>query len=338
MPNKNVAQLINDYLQYAEVEKNLSQGTIKMYHIYLNTFLNFAKKDLKKTTILPKDLTKDLITNYRVYLNRKVVDSETNKTLSKATQNCFLISLRSFLRFLSVQKDIKALDANKIVLSKTSDRLPKFLSVEEIERLFSMQNVGKRSGVRDRSILELLYSTGLRVSELTNLNVNNITAEVLQSGEFSVIGKGRKARTVFLNNAATYWLKRYLSLRKDNFKPLFIRYSGKSVESNDKTGEGLRLTPRSVQRMVKKYALKAGIAKTVTPHVLRHSFATHILKKGGDIRSVQELLGHSNISTTQIYTHLTNKDLKKTHSKFHNRGAPSEQTSEVVKKQTGSII
>ncbi|PIR43920.1 hypothetical protein COV24_00125 [candidate division WWE3 bacterium CG10_big_fil_rev_8_21_14_0_10_32_10] len=323
--------LINDFLQHSEVERNLSQGTVKMYHMYLTKFYEYAKSSLKKESVSEKDLTKELITEYRIYLNRKPSDTNPGSTLSKSTQNCFLIALRSFLKYLSVQRDIKTLDANKVTLSKIGDRLPKFLTGDEVERLFSIQNVSRKSGVRDRAILELLYSTGMRVSELVGLDISDISNEVLQSREFGVIGKGRKARTVFLNDAAAHWLKRYLSLRKDNFKPLFVRYSGKSMSVNDKTGESLRLNPRSVQRMVKKYALKAGIAKQVTPHVMRHSFATHILKQGGDIRSVQELLGHSNVSTTQIYTHITNKDLKETHEKFHKRsGVEREKTPSIL--------
>lgn len=316
MPDKTLDSLIKSYLQYMEVEKNLSQGTVKMYHLYLNTFYTFAKDYLNKPSLLIKDVNKELVTEYRVWLNRKPVNKDKSKTLSKATQNCFLIALRSFLRYLNVNRDLNVLEADKITLSKTADRIPKFLSIEEIERLFSMQNPAKKSGVRDRCMLELLYSTGMRVSELCNLNVGTITPEVLDSREFAVLGKGRKARTVFLTDSAVSWLKRYLNLRKDPFKPLFIRYSGKYMDKGDTVGESLRITPRSVQRMIKKYAIKAGIATVVTPHVLRHSFATNILKKGGDIRSVQELLGHSNIATTQVYTHLTNKDLKATHKKF----------------------
>jgi site-specific recombinase XerD len=332
MSNNSLQKLIKDFLQYCEVERNLSQGTIKMYHLYLNQFNDFATEKLNKEPT-QKDITKELISDYRVYLNRKPSSTDKSQTLSKATQNCFLIALRSFLKYLSVQKDIKVIDANKITLSKTDERLPKFLSEEEIERMFALVNITKKSGLRDRAILELLYSTGLRVSELTDLNIRDISDEVLSSREFGVIGKGRKARTVFLTDASVYWLKRYLAFRKDNYKPLFIRYSGKFMDENDKDGESLRINPRSVQRMVKKYSVKAGIATNVTPHVLRHSFATHILKKGGDIRSVQELLGHSNISTTQIYTHVTNKDLKETHKKFHNKTAPDYKD-----KKTQSIL
>lgn len=286
--------------------------------MYLDKFEQFSKNHLNKKELTEKDIDKDLVTAYRVYLNRKVSDTNSNETLSKSTQNCFLIGLRSFLKYLSVQKDLKSLDSSKITLAKIGDRVPKFLTKEDLERLFSRQNVGKRSGLRDRAILELLYSTGLRVSELTELNISDFSPQVLASKEFTVVGKGRKARTVFLTDPAVNWLKRYIGLRRDNFKPLFVRYSGKSMDQNDSDGKSLRLNPRSVQRMIKKYALQAGIAVDVTPHVLRHSFATNILKKGADIRSVQELLGHSNISTTQIYTHLTNQDLKKTHQKFHN--------------------
>jgi integrase/recombinase XerD len=339
MSNVSLQKLIQSFLQFCEVEKNLSQGTVKMYHLYLNEFYSFVEKQIGREPN-QNDITKDLVTEYRVYLNRKTSTTDNSKTLSKATQNCYLISLRSFLRYLSVQKDLKSLDANKITLSKTDDRIPKFLSEDEIERLFALINISKISGVRDRSILELLYSTGLRVSELTDLNIGDITNEVMQSKEFAVLGKGRKVRTVFLTDASIYWLKRYSALRKDNYKPLFIRYSGKFKDQNDPTGESLRLNPRSVQRMIKKYGVKAGLATNVTPHVLRHSFATHILKRGGDIRSVQELLGHSNIATTQIYTHLTNKDLRATHNKFHGKSAPSSSKKKVDTPPTeiGSII
>lgn len=333
MPTLN--KLIQDYLQYAEVEKNLSQGTVKMYHMYLYKFLDYAKEDLKKEEPTINDLSKELITDFRVYLNRKKSETNPSETLSKSTQNCFLISLRSFLKYISVQKDIKALDANKVTLSKIGDRVPKFLTQDELDRLFSMQNVSRLSGLRDRAILELLYSTGMRVSELVSLDKSDISNEVLDNREFTVVGKGRKARTVFLNDAAVQWLKRYLNFRKDDFKPLFVRYSGKSMNPNDPYGESLRITPRSIQRMVKKYTVKAGIAKNVTPHVLRHSFATHILREGADLRSVQDLLGHSNISTTQIYTHLTNKDLKETHKKFHARSSDSEK---ITNKDNASSI
>jgi len=336
MSNNKLESLIKDFLQYCEVERNLSQGTVKMYHLYLNEFNKFAKAELEHAPN-QKDITKNLVSDYRVYLNRKPSSTDPTKTLSKATQNCFLIALRSFLKYLSVQRDIQSLDSEKITLAKTPDRLPKFLSEEDLEILFNRVNISKKSGLRDRAILELLYSTGLRVSELTGLNKNNITKEVLSSREFGVIGKGQKARTVFLTDASVYWLKRYLAIRNDDYKPLFIRYSGKYMDENDKNGESLRINPRSVQRMVKKYALKAGMATNVTPHVLRHSFATHILKNGGDIRSVQELLGHSNIATTQIYTHLTNKDLKETHRKFHNKSAPVKAKGQVGVKQTTSI-
>ncbi len=320
MPSKSsLSNLIKDFLQFIEVERNFSQGTVKMYHIYLKQFYEFASKSLKKDVLFPKDITPELITEYRIFLNRKPSNNDPKKTLSVETQNCFLIALRSFLRYVSVHKGLTILDSNRVTLAKSGDRLPKYLTQDELQRLFNVQNITRRSGVRDRAILELLYSTGLRVSELTNLDKKDITSEVLNSREFSVIGKGRKARTVYLTDASVHWLKRYLALRKDPFEPLFIRYSGKSMQQNDVKGESLRLTPRSVQRMIKKYALKAGIAKEVTPHVLRHTFATHILKNGADIRSVQELLGHSNVSTTQIYTHLTNTQLKETHKKFHPR-------------------
>jgi site-specific recombinase XerD len=203
---------------------------------------------------------------------------------------------------------------DQIILGKSEDRIPKVLDDIQLKKLFEVQDLNRRSGIRDRAILETLFSTGLRVSELVKLDIEDIN---LNSGEFSVIGKGRKARIVYLSPEAINWLKKYLSTRHDPYKPLFLRYSGKRMTESDFEGESLRLTVRSVQRLVKKYVLRAGISVDATPHTLRHTFATGLLKEGAGLREVQELLGHSNVSTTQIYTHVTNKQLKDVHKRFH---------------------
>jgi site-specific recombinase XerD len=217
------------------------------------------------------------------------------------------------LKYLIVIEKIEVLPPDEIILGKSEGRIPKFLQDEQLKSIFSVQNINKRSGIRDKAILLLLYSTGLRVSELVSLNVSDVN---LKTGEFAVVGKGRKVRTVYLNETAKSALQKYINVRKDTFKPLFLRYSGKELENIDEDGEKLRLTVRSIQRLVKKYALNAGISVDATPHTLRHSFATSLLSQGADLRSVQELLGHSNLSTTQIYTHVTNKKLKEVHKEF----------------------
>ena len=301
------------YLEFCEVDKNLSQNTIKMYAFYLHDFLTWVKRHLKSDTVKVKDLNIELVKKYRVNLNRRI-STKSNQSFKRSTQNTFLVSLRSFLKYLVVEEELDVLSPDKIILGKTEDALPKVLNEEQLERLFEVQDLSKRSGVRDRTILEVLFSTGLRVSELVSLNIDDVDPE---SAEFSVMGKGRKIRTVYLSPGARSWLKRCLATRNDNFEPLFIRYSGKKMKEQDFEGESLRLSVRSVQRLVKKYITRAGISVDATPHTLRHSFATGLLKEGADIRSVQELLGHSNVSTTQIYTHVTNKQLKDTHKKFH---------------------
>lgn len=317
LKKSSLSKLINEFLEYCEIEKNLSQGTIKMYHFYLREFLNWIKNYTSKDVVSYKDVTHDRIKSYRLYLNRKI-SHRNGKPIKRNTQNRFLTALRSFLRFLVVEKGYDtSLPPDKVALGKTEPRLPKFLSEEQVDQLVSSQNLSKKSGIRDRAILELLFSTGMRISELTNLNRKDLSAQVIRNREFPVIGKGRKVRTVYLSNKAVEWLKKYLATRTDSYKPLFVRYSGKAMDKKDPEGESLRLTPRSVQRMVKKYARRAGLSVDVTPHVLRHSFATDLLMAGADLRSVQELLGHSDVSTTQIYTHITNKHLKEVHSKYH---------------------
>jgi integrase/recombinase XerD len=311
--NTNIQDAVTNYLEYCEVDKNLSQNTIRMYHFYLNDFAEWAKDYLKKDSIVLGDVGYDMVKKYRINLNRRI-STKSQQEFKRSTQKTFLVALRAFLKYLVVEENLEIMSPEQIILGKPEARIPKVLTDEQLTRLFEVQNLSKRSGIRDRAILETLFSTGLRVSELVGLDVEDIN---LTSGEFPVVGKGRKVRTVYLSPSAINWIKRYLATRSDEFKPLFIRYSGKRMDENDYDGDSLRLTVRSVQRLVKKYTTRAGIAVDATPHTLRHSFATGLLQEGADLRSVQELLGHSNVSTTQIYTHITSKQLKDVHSKFH---------------------
>lgn len=309
----NLEKHLVDYLEFCEIEKNLSQNTIRMYDFYLRDFLEFSRNFLDKEKISTKDLDKKLVNKYRLDLNRRE-NSKSSENYKKSTQKTFLVGLRALLKYLIVQKDLDVLSPEQVILGKSEAHVPDVLNKEQLERLLSVQDLNKISGVRDRTILETLFSTGLRVSELVSLNVDDISFD---SNEFTVIGKGRKPRTVYLSPSAKKWLKKYLDTRSDNFIPLFLRYSGKKMDEGDLEGESLRLTARSVQRMIKKYTVRAGISADVTPHTLRHTFATGLLKSGADLRSVQELLGHSSVTTTQIYTHITNKQLKEVHKRFH---------------------
>jgi len=314
------------YLEYCEIERNLSQNTIKMYHFYLTDFSTWAKKYLKKEKLSLKDIDEELVKKYRVDLNRRI-SSKSNREFKRSTQKTFLVALRALLKYLVVTESMEILSPEKIILGKAEDRVPKVLSTDQLRRMLEVQNLDRKSGIRDRAILETLYSTGLRVSELVALNRDEVN---LNSGEFTVVGKGRKARIVYLSPEAIKWLKKYLAARADPFVPLFIRYSGKKMQENDFDGESLRLTPRSIQRLVKKYVRRSGISTDATPHTLRHTYATGLLSKGADLRSVQELLGHSNVSTTQIYTHVTNPQLKDVHRKFHEDIEPQEARSDFV--------
>jgi len=298
---------INDFLEYLEVEKNSSKLTIRDYRHYLEVFVKWYSSTLPGKTIADLDLV--IVRRYRVYLANRV--DEKGKTLKKVNQNYYVIALRSFLRFL-IKNDYKTLEPSKIELPKTESRSLKFLDREQIDRLVTMPDTSKEEGVRDRTILELLFSTGLRVSELVKLNHEQINIE---RREFGVIGKGGRARVVFISDRAADWIARYVQKRTDVFKPLFIRYSG-AINDED-NGERMRLTVRSVERIVKKYTRMARLPVDATVHTLRHSFATDLLTNGADLRSVQEMLGHKNIATTQIYTHVTNKQLRDVHKAFH---------------------
>lgn len=297
------AKVKTDFLEYLEIEQNRSQKTLRNYDHYLTRLVDFAGD------IDVSDIDAELIRKWRLWLNR--LGTNTTDELQKSTQNYHLIALRSFLKFCA-KRDIPALSADKIELSRTQRKQVTFLTPEELERMFAVPKLATLPGLRDRAILELLFSSGLRVSELVGLDKEHIN---LKRREFMVRGKGQKDRPIFISPKAAEWVQRYIDKRDDNARPLFMRYSGR--KSVDLSGDYHRLTARSVQRMVAKYALLAGITKHVSPHTLRHSFATDLLMNGADLRSVQALLGHSNISTTQIYTHVTDPHLKSVHERFH---------------------
>src|SRR3990167_5341405 len=300
-------KLIDDFLEYLEIEKNCSKLTIRDYRHYLDVFLDWYISTIPNKSLESLELSD--IRKYRVFLSNKTDKKGTG--LKRVTQNYYIIALRSFLRFL-IKNDYKTLEPSKIDLPKTESRSLKFLEREQVDRLVTSTDTSKEEGIRDRAIMELLFSTGLRVSELTKLNRDQIN---LDRREFGVIGKGGRSRIVFVSDRASDWIKNYLNKRKDAFKPLFIRYSGRIIEENN--GERMRLTARSVERIVKKYVRATRLPVDATVHTLRHSFATDLLTNGADIRSVQEMLGHKNISTTQIYTHVTNRQLKDVHGAFH---------------------
>lgn len=295
-----------DYLEYLEVEQNRSQKTIANYDHYLSRLLDFAGDD-----ITVSDITPELIRKWRLWLNR--LGSYHSDELEKTTQNYHLIALRGFLKFCA-KRNLPAMTADKIELARSRRKQVTFLNENEVERLLTQPDVLTLNGLRDRAMLELLFSSGLRVSELVGLDRDHVN---LKRREFMVRGKGQKDRPVFVSQAAADWLQRYLDRRDDTTRPLFMRYSGR--RTIDVSGNFHRLTARSVQRLVGRYARLAGITKHVSPHTLRHSFATDLLMNGADLRSVQAMLGHSNISTTQIYTHVTDPHLKAVHEKFHHK-------------------
>ena len=301
-----ITDLIVDFLEYMEIEQNRSQKTIENYDHYLQRLVEFAGD------VFVDEINAELVRRWRLWLNR--YENDQGLTMSKTTQNYHLIALRSFLKYCA-KRDIPInLSSDKIELARTRRKQVTFLSGEEVERLLAQPDTSTETGLRDKAILDLLFSGGLRVSELVNLNQEHIN---LRRKEFMVRGKGQKDRPIFISDAAAESIQRYLNKRSDTLSPLFIRYSGSQDITND--GEFKRLTARSVQRLIQNYARKAGITKKVTPHTLRHSFATDLLMNGADLRSVQSMLGHSNISTTQIYTHVTNPHLKKVHEKFHRK-------------------
>jgi len=299
-----------EFLEYLEIEKGRSLHTISNYDRYLSRFLEYAEKNHKITS--PTKISESMIREYRLWLNRQpgTKVGRNQEPLKRKTQNYYLIALRAFLKYLR-RRNVKSLDPERIELAKVSDRSLDLISSQELDRLMNAPDTTTEQGLRDKAMLELLFSTGLRVSELCGLSVEDID---LSRDEFSVRGKGDKIRVVFLSDAAREAVRSYLKARKDMDEAMFIQY-GKNAKNADER----RLTPRAVQRIVKRYATMAGITRKVTPHVIRHSFATDLLANGADLRSVQALLGHANIATTQVYTHVTDKHLRDVHRKFHSR-------------------
>jgi site-specific recombinase XerD len=298
-------EAVRNFLEYLELEQNRSAKTIANYSHYLTRLSDFAGE------IKLKDIDVELVRKWRLWLNR--LGTNSIDELSKVTQNYHLIALRSFLRYCA-KRGLPALAPDKIELARTKRPQVTFLTPDELERLSAQANTATLNGLRDRAIIELLFSSGLRVSELVGLDRDHIN---LKRREFMVRGKGQKDRPIFISPEAAGWIQQYIDKRQDNAKPLFIRYSG--TKQVDNSGDFQRLTARSIQRMVARYALLAGITKHVSPHTLRHSFATDLLMNGADLRSVQAMLGHSNIATTQIYTHVTDPHLKEVHERFHHR-------------------
>ncbi len=304
---KDLAKLIDQYLEYLEIERNCSKLTVRNYRFYLFRFKEWFSRTHPNAVI--EDVTSDVIRKFRVFLSN--YEDDKGITLKRVTQSYHIIALRSFLRYL-VRNDYETLAPEKIDLPKGESQSLKFLEKEHLDELFAAVDTTDERGLRDRAILELLFSTGLRVSELVKLNRDQLNFE---TREFGVVGKGSKLRIVFMSDSAVFWLQQYLGARTDKFKPLFIRYARDIDYENE--GEKMRLTTRSVERIVKKYVKKSRIPVDATPHTMRHSFATDLLSNGADLRSVQEMLGHKNISTTQVYTHVTNPKLKEVHKKFH---------------------
>ncbi|MFA5029508.1 MAG: tyrosine-type recombinase/integrase [Patescibacteria group bacterium] len=313
--NLPILSQFSDFLAYCEVEKGLSPISTRNYHNFLRMFEGWLKiKHL--TQLKPHELTPEHVWDYRLYLSRR--QDRSGRYIKKTTQNYYLIALRNLLNYFA-DKDIISLPSEKVKLPKLTekDKAIKFLKFDQIEKLLQVPDVTTLEGLRDRTILEILFSTGMRVSELTSLNIKQFDRLALLKNNFSdqelsIAGKGGRTRTVYFSHRALGWLARYLKNRNDLYPPLFINYR----PHNDRDDEH-RLTPRSVERLVKRHTVMAGLPVDATPHTLRHSYATDLLDQGADLRSVQELLGHKNIVTTQIYTHVTNQKLRSIHKKFH---------------------
>ncbi len=297
------SELLLDYVESLEVEGGRSSKTAENYKLYLERFVEFTED------VPVEKISTEIIRKYRLWLNRHKNDN--GEELSTITQSYHLIALRGFLKYLS-ERNIVSLPADKVKLPKVSRKQVTFLHFDEVARLIEQIDTSAEEGLRDRAILELLFSSGLRVSELVNLNRDHVNTK---RREFMVRGKGQKDRPVFVSNSAAKWVEEYLAARLDNLPPLFLSYSRNTVSSM--SGDYRRLGARSIQRMIAKYARLAGITKHVSPHTMRHSFATDLLMNGADLRSVQSMLGHSNISTTQVYTHVTDEHLREVHEKYH---------------------
>ncbi len=317
--NVNVPPLedaILEYLEYLAVERQVSPFTIRNYKFYLLKFTEWLRKHYPKTEL--PDLTARMLKTYRAYLAQHKDDK--GQYLSPVTQGYYVIAVRSLLRYL-LRQDYEVVSPDRMELPKGKEHSLKFLDYVHVESMLEKADTTTVQGLRDRAMMETLFSTGLRVSELVSLNKTTIN---LESREFGVVGKGRKVRVVFLSDRAAGWIDRYLRERSDHYHPVFIRHGGAKPAIDDpKAGEKMRLTVRSVQRIIAKYGRLAHLPVSITPHVLRHSFATDLISHGAGLREVQEMLGHKNIATTQIYTHVTNPQLKSVHEKYHS-GAKAE--------------
>jgi integrase/recombinase XerD len=301
---KRIIDYLNDFLDWLDVEKGLSSKTQENYARFLKKFFDWLKIN-NLENLKPFELSPDHIYQYKTFLSRKL-----KKALKQSTQTYYLIALRQFLNFFA-EKDIKSLPPEKVkLLKKKTEKVIHFLTLEQVEKLLEAPDTSNEVGLRDRAILETFFSTGMRAGELVNLNREQIKIKPeTKDLEITIIGKGQRPRTVYLSERAVFWLRKYLETRKDKERALFINYRGKKP--------GTRLTIRSLERIVKKYAILAGLPLNTVCHTLRHSFATDLLSKGVDLRVVQEFLGHKNISTTQIYTHVTRPQLREIHKKYH---------------------
>jgi site-specific recombinase XerD len=312
--DKPIINHITDFLEYLEIERGAASKTQENYARYLNKFVKWLKMT-KNDDLKPHELTPDHIWQYRIHMARSPISETSKKTLCKKTQNFYLIAIRSLLTFFT-DRDIQSMSADKIKLAKRDkdEQTIKFLNLDQVEKLLLAPNTSHNIGLRDRAILEVLFSTGLRIAELVALNKDQIKIKAdTKDIELSITGKGNHTRTVYFSDRTVRWLKKYLDVRRDDDKALFINY--KKRKENDQSP--IRLTVRSIERMVEKYAQMAGLPIIVTPHVLRHTLATDLLNQGADLRTVQEILGHQSVATTQIYTHVTNKRLREVHRQFH---------------------
>lgn len=308
---------IRHFLEYLEIERNCSKLTIRNYEHYLNVFNDFLIKNKKKEKVTIYDINSESVRKFRLFLSRQ---PGSHGELKLVTQGYYVISIRSFLKWL-VKNDFKVLQPEKLEVPRFKDHSLKFLDSRQMERLLNQPLSSTKNGSRDRAILELLFSTGLRVSELVSLNRDQLN---LKTREFGIIGKGGRSRIVFVSIQAAEYLEKYLRKRMDSFKPLFIRQlKDNEIPDND---EKTRLSSRSIQRLVKHYVKQAKLPVEATPHTLRHSMATDLLRSGADLRSVQEILGHKNIATTQIYTHITDARLREVHQKFHSGNKKKEKS------------
>lgn len=311
---KPIINHITDFLEYLEIERGAASKTQENYARYLNKFVKWLKIT-KNEALKPHELTPDHIWQYRIHMARSPISETSKKTLSKKTQNFYLIALRNLLTFFA-DRDIQSMPADKIKLAKRDkdEQTIKFLNLDQVEKLLLSPNTSHNIGLRDRAILEVLFSTGLRIAELVALNRDQIKIKPdTKDMELSITGKGNHTRTVYFSDRAVRWLKKYTDTRSDDDKALFINYKKRKEDSQSP----LRLTTRSIERMVEKYSKMAGLPIIVTPHVLRHTLATDLLNQGADLRTVQEILGHQSVATTQIYTHVTNKRLREVHRQFH---------------------